>query len=229
MDKKKILIVVTNQSHYPGGRRRTGVWLSELTHFYDEFEKLGYAIDIVSPQGGEVPIDPQSLLPIMADKSTRARRNDERFMQLLADTRPASDVNPDDYAAVYLVGGHGAMWDFPDNPDLQRVATQIYEQGGAVASVCHGACGLVGLELSDGNKLVSGKQVTGFSNIEERLALRSKVVPFLVEDGLKESGASYSRATLPMRGHVVADGRLVTGQNPASAREVARALSKVLA
>jgi putative intracellular protease/amidase len=229
MADKKILIVVTNQSHYPNGRRRTGVWLSELTHFYDEFDRLGYEIDIVSPKGGEVPIDPQSLLPVMLDKSTRARRDDKEFMKLLENTPRAAEVNPGDYAAIYFVGGHGAMWDFPDNPDLQQAAAKIYEEGGAVAAVCHGACGLVNLELSDGKNLVDGKQVTGFSNLEERLALRSKVVPFLVEDGLKQSGASYSRAALPMRGHVVTDGRLVTGQNPASVREVARELSKVIA
>lgn len=230
MPEQKILIVVTNNPGPGGGLKRTGLWLSELTHFYDEMERRGFAMDFVSPQGGAVPLDPQSLLPLplMADKSTRARRGDTQFMDRLQSTLKPSEVEAGDYAAIYFTGGHGTMWDFPENAELQRLAASIYEQGGAVSAVCHGVCGLVNVELSDGKKLVDGKRVTGFSNLEEVLALKSGIVPFKVEDGLKASGADYSRATLPLQGHVVADGRLVTGQNPGSARAVARELAGVL-
>lgn len=228
MADKKILIAVTNQGKYGDTRWRTGLWLSELTQFYDEMELMGYKMDIVSPNGGAVPLDPQSLLPIMKDGSARVRHRDAHFMEKLNNSLKPSDVNAGDYAAFYFTGGHGTMWDFPGNKELQQLAAAIYESGGAVSSVCHGACGLVDLELSDGSKLVEGKRVTGFSNLEEHLALRSRSVPFLVEDGLKRNGAKYSRASIPMQGHVVVDGRLVTGQNPASVRGVAREVAKII-
>ncbi|WP_374583357.1 type 1 glutamine amidotransferase domain-containing protein [Pseudoduganella sp.] len=223
---KKILVVLTATEKYPQINRATGIWLGEAVHFVKVVQEAGYQVDYVTPPGGYTPIDPHSLA--LAEPLDWAWYHDRDFMNRLGATRKPADVRAGDYAAIYYVGGHGVLWDFPDNAELQALARDIYEQGGYVASVCHGAVGLLNIRLSDGTLLVAGKQVTGFSDEEERLAELDQYVPFLTETELRKRGAHYAKAEQPWQPFAVADQRLVTGQNPASGAAVAQLLLQQL-
>jgi putative intracellular protease/amidase len=146
---------------------------------------------------------------------------DKAFMNRLGTTLAPSAINPDDYAAIYYAGGHGVVWDFPDNEELQAISRRIYEKGGIVSSVCHGAVGLLNIKLSDGSLLIKDKKVTGFSNEEEKLAQLDKHVPYLTESEMVARGADYQRADKPWAAFAVEDNRVITGQNPASGAAVA--------
>ena len=150
---------------------------------------------------------------------------DKGFMNRLGTTLKPSEVNAADYAAIYFVGGHGVLWDFPDNEELQALSRKIYESGGIV---CHGAASLLDIRLSDGTLLIKGKQVTGFSNEEERLVELDKYVPYLTEDELVKRGAIYKKADTPWAPFTIVDGRVITGQNPASGGAVADLLIQQL-
>ncbi|WP_151716340.1 type 1 glutamine amidotransferase domain-containing protein [Acinetobacter sp. TUM15071] len=225
---KRILHVVTNISKYEGIDRPTGLWLGELTHAYDEFEKQHYIQDIVSPNGGYSPIEPKSLERFVADASVLKRKNDPAFMQLLETTQKPSEINWQDYDAIYYTGGHGVMWDFLDNAELQNITKNIYEHGGIVASVCHGYCGLLNVQLSNGQYLIQGKKLTGFTWCEEVLAGVAKKVPYNAEELAKQRGALYQRKFIPFLPNVVRDANLITGQNPFSARVTAFAIIDAL-
>lgn len=147
---------------------------------------------------------------------------------MLAGTASPDGIDPADFDALYFTGGHAVMWDFPGDPGLQRIARDIFERGGIVSSVCHGYCGLLDVTLSDGTLLVAGRRVTGFSWREEILAGVAKKIPYDAEEEMKRRGARYEKALLPFVPHVVVDGRLVTGQNPASARATARRVAGLL-
>ncbi len=226
--KKKILVVVTNHGRYLKSGDETGLWLGELTHFYDLLTKEGYEMDFVTPEGGKAPLDPRSLNRIFLDKGARAYYQDHEFMIKLQNTLSPDEVNAEDYAAIYYTGGHGTMWDFPDSEGLQELSREIFESGGIVSAVCHGSSGLLNIKLSDGRYLVGGKQVTGYSNIEEVVALKNGQVPFSLEDELKKRGANYKKGWLPLVSYVIEDGRLVTGQNPNSTKQVAEAVMRAL-
>ena len=227
---KKILVVLTNTAKYPTLKRATGLWLGEAVHFVEKVEKAGYTVDYVSPQGGYVPVDPHSLQ--MAPELDWQWYDDKAFMNRLGATLAPDQVKAQDYHAIYFTGGHGVIWDFPDNTALQGLARQIFEAGGVVASVCHGAVGLLNIKLSDNTLLLKDREVTGFSNVEEQLVELDKVVPFLTENELAARGGLYSKAEDPWQEYVVRDqreGRLITGQNPASSAAVARQVLAVLA
>ena len=153
--------------------------------------------------------------PRFADATTHAETSIENSLKL-------DDVNPDDYRLIYLAGGHGTMWDFPANERLQTIVRQIYENGGMVSAVCHGVAGLLNVKLSDGTDFLHERQVTGFSTIEEKLVRLDEEIPFMLEDELRKKTELYSKAFLPFVPHIEVDERLVTGQNPLSARKVAR-------
>ncbi len=225
---KRILHVVTNVAQYEKVDRPTGLWLGELTHAYDEFEKHDYIQDIVSPLGGHSPIEPKSLERFVADASVLKRKNDPAFMQLLETTKKPDEINWQDYDAIYYTGGHGVMWDFLDNPELQQITKNIYEKGGIVASVCHGYCGLLNVQLSNGQYLIAGKKLTGFAWCEEVLAGVAKKVPYNAEQLAKERGADYEKKLIPFMPNVIRDGNLITGQNPFSARVTALAMIEAL-
>ncbi|MET7791867.1 MULTISPECIES: type 1 glutamine amidotransferase domain-containing protein [unclassified Streptomyces] len=226
---KKILVIVTNVDEYRKSGMRTGLWLGELTHFWDVVEPSGFSMDIASPSGGKVPIDPESLShEVLAELNTGKRYENRRFMDLLEDTKRISEVNVEDYDAIYLTGGHGVMFDFPQSQDLESLMAQFYETGRVVSTVCHGATGLLNVTLSDGEPLVKGKSVTGFSWPEEELANRAQAVPYNLQEELKKLGANYSTADEPFETYVVEEGRLITGQNPGSARAVAEAVVRRL-
>ncbi|MGE7989582.1 type 1 glutamine amidotransferase domain-containing protein [Pseudomonas sp. NPDC089554] len=217
--KSKILVVLTNTAKYPTLKRATGLWFGEAVHFVEKVEQAGYGVDFVSPSGGYVPIDPHSLQ--MATEQDWQWYDDKRFMNRLGNTLAPGKVRADDYCAIYYAGGHGVLWDFPDNPALHELTRRIYEAGGVVAAVCHGAVGLLNVKLSDNSLLVRQRQVTGFSNIEEKLAELVDVVPFLTETELVARGGQYQKHEDPWQPFVVTDARLVTGQNPASTAQVA--------
>jgi putative intracellular protease/amidase len=229
----RVLIVVTNAGEYEKVGYRTGLWLGELTHFWDVAEEAGFAIDIASPSGGYVPIDPESLMAqetahmIGIETAVQKRYQDRTFMDKLRDTRKVSEVAPSDYDAIYLTGGHGVMFDFTGEGLANKIA-EFFEAGKIVSAVCHGPGGLLNVRLSTGEYLLKGRKATGFSWREEELAKRADVVPFNLEEEMKKRGAEYEKAMLPYASHVVEDGRLITGQNPKSARGVGEAVVKRL-
>jgi len=224
----KILVVMTNHSAYPSRSDKTGLWLTELTHFYDVALAAGYDMDFVSPLGGQVPLDERSLKSIYLDKSARDHLADPAFMQRLKTTLAPSAINPTQYKAIYYTGGHGTMWDFPTNKALQNISEQIYRQGGIVSAVCHGVGGLLPLQDENGKLLIADRTVTGFANIEETLSGIKSQVPFSLQNGLIERGAKYKQAFVPFTSYVVSDDRIITGQNPQSSKEIAEAVVKRL-
>ncbi|KAJ6172236.1 hypothetical protein N7470_001303 [Penicillium chermesinum] len=197
--KSRILIVVTNVSHFSDPSEPTGLWLSELTHAWDVFKEHGAEMTIISPRGGRCPLDPRSLKFPTYDKSAKAWHTNPELMGLLETTAHAQSINPDNYDAIYFTGGHGVMFDFRESEDLQRITREIFERGGIVSSVCHGYCGLLDTKLHDG----------------------SGVVPYNVEEDTKKRGAQYKKRWLPFMSYTVVDRNLITGQNPGSARETA--------
>ncbi|WP_164711914.1 type 1 glutamine amidotransferase domain-containing protein [Staphylococcus debuckii] len=225
---KKVLIVNTSTDHFADSDVPTGLWLGELVHFYDLLHQNHVQIDIVNTKGGLTPIDPVSTSRFMLDKLTKKYLNDDTFMTLLKNSPSIKEVAPTDYNAVYFTGGHGVMYDFPGNPDIQRVIAAVRENGGVVSAVCHGICAFLDFKGRDGRYYVDGKRLTGFSNIEEKLANRKKLVPFMLETKLKNEAADYSRGFLPFRPYVVQDGHLVTGQNPQSPKGVAEKVLELL-
>ena len=224
---KNILVVVTNISKYPNDERATGLWLGEAVHFVDKMEKEGYTIDYVSPAGGYTPIDPHSLQQDQMTELDWQYYLNKDFLNKLGATLSADDVNPENYDAIYYTGGHGVMWDYPDNETLQNIAIKIYENGGIVSAVCHGSVGLLNIKNAEGKYLVANKKVTGFANTEEIALGLDKVVPFLTEDAIVNRGANYVKGE-DWAEFAVVDDRVVTGQNPASGGVVATEVLKLL-
>ncbi|GAA5032532.1 type 1 glutamine amidotransferase domain-containing protein [Microbacterium fluvii] len=225
----RVLNVVTNVGQYDDpSRHPTGLWLSELTHAWEVFEQHGFEQTIVSPLGGPSPLEPRSLKFPNYDKSAKAWHRDPARMALLETTARAGDIDPADYDAIYFTGGHAVMYDLPDSADLQRLTREIWENGGVVASVCHGYCGLLNTRLSDGSLLVAGRRVTGFAWQEEVLARVDRLVPYNAEAEMKARGALYEKAGLPFVSYAITDGKLVTGQNPGSAKETAQKVAALI-
>lgn len=224
----KILIVVTNVNAYSSGNLETGLWLSELTHIYHAAKEKGYEITIASPSGGNVPIDPESLKPLMIDKISKSYWNEPGFRELLKNSKRLVHVTDQEFEMVYLTGGHGTMYDFPNDRTMQAIIRKQYESGKMVVAICHGVGGLLNVKLSNGEYLLKGRKITGFNWFEESLARRKKEVPFSLEAGLKERGAHYRKALIPMTSKVVVDGNLITGQNPFSSKETAKVVIKEL-
>jgi putative intracellular protease/amidase len=164
----------------------------------------------------------------LLDRSAKAWLADPKRRALLTSTARPSDVQAGDFDAIYFTGGHAVMWDFPNDEGLQQITRAIWEQGGVVSAVCHGYCGLLNTELSDGSLFVAGKRLTGFSLTEEVLAGVAKEMPYNAEAEMKSRGALYEKEFLPFVSHVVADGRLITGQNPFSAKATAAKVIEVL-
>lgn len=224
----RILTVVTNVGHFDNPDHPTGLWLSELTHAWQVFDDNGFEQTLVSPAGGNVPLEPRSLKFPYVDKTAKAWRADPAKMALLETTASPDQIDPGDFDAIYFTGGHAVMYDFPESQGLQAITRELYERGAIVSSVCHGYCGLLDTTLSDGSYLIAGKTMTGFSWREEILARVNKVVPYNAEARAKARGAQYEKATIPFVSYVVVDGNLVTGQNPGSAKETATTVAAAL-
>ncbi|WWD08256.1 hypothetical protein V865_006367 [Kwoniella europaea PYCC6329] len=228
MKAKTIVHVVTNVSHYQNSNERTGLWLSELSHAWEVFAAEGFTQIIVSPKGGEVPLEPRSLKWPNLDASGRKWLMDESKTTLLQNTLAPDVIDPALVDAIYFTGGHAVMFDFSDSVPLQRLTREVWEAGHVVASVCHGFCGLLNITLADGSFLIAGRKMTGFSWTEEKLAGVTKKVPYNAEEVAKQRGALYDKALLPFTSNVVVDGRLVTGQNPQSAKATAQMVLRAL-
>ncbi len=220
---KKILIAVTNTPTYGEKDAATGLWLGEAAEFVDEVSKRGFEVDYVSPKGGFAPLDPRSMKKAYADHATIAwyRMPDFKERALACTLRP-EEVDAGGYEALYYTGGHGVMWDFPSSEGLARIGLAVYGQGGYLASVCHGIAGLLFLQ-KDGKYLVAGKNITGFTTMEEYLSGHSSDIPFWNERVARAHGAVF-RKKRPFASFAIQDGRIVTGQNPESPRAVARLL-----
>lgn len=221
--KKKILFVVTSHNEKGNTGEKTGFYLSEVAHPWEVLTNAGYEIDFVSPMGGKAPVDGFNL----GDAINKKFWNDAVYRQKIEKTLKPSEINPGQYVAIHYAGGHGAMWDFADNVELSSIAVKIYESGGIVSAVCHGPAGLVNIRLSNGKYLVEGKKINAFSNEEEVAVKLNKVVPFLLESTLIQRGARFEKSGL-WQSHVVTDQRVVTGQNPQSAKAVGEAVLEEL-
>ena len=223
----KILIVLTSHSELGDTGKKTGFWVEEFAAPYYELADAGAEIALVSPKGGQPPIDPKSEEPEAQTKFTQRFDQDEPLKQKLAHTLKLSDVKASDYNAVFYPGGHGPMWDLVQDTNSIALIEAFQQQGKPMALVCHAPCALLKVKLPNGDLLIKGKKVTGFSDTEEAQVKLSNVVPFLLEDELKKAGAHYSKG--PDWGvYVQTDGLLITGQNPSSSTAAATALLKLL-
>lgn len=222
MQKPHIAIIVTSNDEMGDTGEKTGFHYEELSTPYFAFTEAGYHVSFASPKGGKPPADPSSLADDPQDQPESVRRflADDRAMAALENTAELGVLEPRGFDAVYLPGGHGTMWDFPENAVLAKFIADVYENGGVVGAVCHGPAGLVGVKLSDGRPLVEDRAVNSFTDEEERKVDKDRVVPFLLETKLYELCARFESGP-PFERYVVRDGRLVTGQNPASAQGVA--------
>ena len=220
--KDKILFVVTSHGELGNTGKKTGYFLSEVTHPWSVLGEY-YDIDVVSPEGGRPPVDGFDL----TDPINARFWSDEEWQKKMGATMTPDEVNPSLYKAIFYAGGHGAMWDFPHNEQLAKIAASIYEAGGIVSAVCHGPAGLLPIKLEDGSVFVKGRKLTSFTNPEEFANGTAEIVPFLLETALENEGALFQEGT-QWSDHVVVDGRLITGQNPMSALSLGKALLKAL-
>jgi putative intracellular protease/amidase len=223
----KILLVLTSHGQLGDTGKPTGFWLEELAAPYYVFKDAGAELVLASPKGGQPPIDPKSDEPDARSEATRRLRADRDAMQALANTRPLASVDADEFDAVFYPGGHGPLWDLAESQDSRALIESMLAAGKPVAAVCHAPGVLRHVQSADGAPLVRGKRVTGFTNSEEEAVGLVQVVPFLVEDMLETHGGHFSKGP-DWQPHVVTDGLLVTGQNPASSAGGAEALLKVL-
>ena len=225
----KVIAVVTSHGHFDNTDKRTGLWLGELTHFHDQLVEAGHEVEVVSTRGGAVPIDEDSLgLRAGPQGANKAFQADPATRAMLDDSRRPDEVDPAEYAALYFAGGHGAMWDFPDDGPLLALAGAIHDNGGVISSVCHGAAGLINLRGADGELVIAERRVTGFTNREEKAVRHTGHVPFSLEDELSRRAREFAQSRVPFVPHVVVDERVVTGQNPLSAKGVGRAVVELL-
>ncbi|AKT43776.1 type 1 glutamine amidotransferase domain-containing protein [Chondromyces crocatus] len=223
----KVLVVLTSHDQLGDTGKKTGFWLEEFAAPYYVLKDAGLAVTLASPKGGQPPLDPKSDLPENQTEATKRFRADKEAQAQLASTKKLADVSAVDFDAIFYPGGHGPMWDLPDNTASIALIEAFTRAEKPVAAVCHAPVALVNARAKDGKYLVEGKRVTGFTNTEEAAVELEKVVPFLLEDRLKERGGVFSKAA-DFAPHIEVDGRLVTGQNPASSAPVAEALLKLL-
>lgn len=221
----KILFVLTSNSNKNNLDEKTGYWLSEITHVWNPLYKQGFEIDFVSPKGGNAPMDPLSF--DLADNVNKEFWENDKYRAKINHTLKPTEINYKEYIAIHYVGGHGTMWDFPDNYKIANIAKNIYENDGYISAVCHGPAGLINIKLSNGTYLVNGKKVSAFTNEEEAFLQATKIVPFLLEDKLIERGALFEKVDI-WNEKVVVDGRLITGQNPASAHKIGITLTNLI-
>lgn len=221
---KPVLFVVTSQDVKGDTGIPTGFNLAEVTHPLEKLHEAGIQVEFASIKGGAAPLDG---LEDMNDPVNKHYWADADFRHAIANTLPIDEIDPARYAAIFFAGGHGTMWDFPDNAAAQNAIRSIYEAGGIVSAVCHGPAALVNARLTDGSYLVAGKNVAAFTDAEEEEVQSTHVVPFLLETTLKQRGAIHHAAT-NWHDEVQVDGRLITGQNPQSAASLGVALREAL-
>jgi putative intracellular protease/amidase len=223
----KILIVLTSHSEMGNTGEKTGFWIEEFTTPYYVLADAGADITIASPKGGQPPVDPKSELADAQTPSTERFYKDNVLIDKVAYSFKLSEVKQEDFDAVFYPGGHGPLWDLATDKDSIHLIEAFYNHQKPIAFVCHAPAALVNVKTKNGESLVKGKELTGFSNTEEEAVKLTKVVPFLLEDELKKHGALYSKGN-DWASYVKQDGLLITGQNPASSGAVAQLLLKTL-
>ena len=223
----KVLMVLTSHDRLGDTGHKTGFWLEEFAAPYYILKDAGLEVTLASPKGGQPPLDPKSDDPASQTESMRRFKADPEAQATLARTVKLSTISPGDYDGVFYPGGHGPLWDLSKDKHSIALIEALYAAGKPVAAVCHGPAAFRGAKAPDGTPLVRGKSVTGFSNSEEAAVKLTDVVPFLVEDMLKEKGGKFSKAG-DWQPYAVSDGNLVTGQNPASSEPAAKAFVEQL-
>nr|MBC7613062.1 type 1 glutamine amidotransferase domain-containing protein [Pseudopedobacter sp.] len=223
----KVLIVLTSHSELGNTGEKTGFWVEEFAAPYYVLADAGVELTIASPKGGQPPIDPKSDTADAQTDATKRFHQDEALKTKLAYSVKLSEVNQADYDAVFYPGGHGPLWDLANDETSIKLIEDFYKHEKPVAFVCHAPAALVKVKASNGEPLVKGKEVTGFSNSEEEAVQLTKVVPFLLEDEMKKLGGNYSKGA-DWSSYVKKDGLLITGQNPGSSEEAAKVLLETL-
>jgi putative intracellular protease/amidase len=223
----KILFVLTSHSQMGDTGHKTGFWVEEFANPYYTLVDQGVDVTIATPKGGAAPVDPTSNLPQNATEDTKRFNEDLAVQKKINETIALADINFEDYDAVFYPGGHGPLWDLAEDATSAQLIQDFNEAKKPIAFVCHAPAALKNVKNAKGEFLVKGKKVTGFTNEEEEAVQLTKVVPFLVEDMLKEKGGIYSRGAT-WAAYAVEDGNLITGQNPASSALVAEMLLKML-
>jgi putative intracellular protease/amidase len=223
----KVLIVLTSHDQLGDTGEKTGFWLEEFAAPYYLLKDFGAEITLASPKGGQPPLDPKSDKPENQTAATRRFSRDEKAQAELASTKKLADVTAGYFDAVFYPGGHGPMWDMPENATSVALIEAFFKANKPVAAVCHAPVALVNVRDADGEYFVKGKRVTGFTNEEEEAVGLTSVVPFLLEDRLEARGAIFSKGA-SWAPYVQVDGKLVTGQNPASSEPAAQALLDLL-
>lgn len=223
----KILMVLTSHDQLGDTGKKTGFWLEEFAAPYYVFKDAGADITLVSPLGGQPPLDPKSDDPDAQTDATLRFKADESSIAQLAATHKLADIEPGDFDAVFYPGGHGPLWDLAEDAKSISLIETMFAAGKPVAAVCHAPGIFRHTRAANGEPLVRGRRVTGFTNTEEEAVQLTKIVPFLVEDMLKANGGDYSKGP-DWAPYVLVDGHLVTGQNPASSERVAHELLGLL-
>jgi len=222
-----ILIVLTSHDKLGDTGKKTGFWLEEFASPYYTLLDAGVKITLASPKGGQPPLDPTSDTPDFQTASTQRFKADEKANAVLANTVKLASVKESDFDAVMYPGGHGPLWDLTNDENSISLIEAFVKADKPVASVCHAPAVLLNAKLPNGDYLVKGKKVTAFTNTEEEAVQLQDIVPFLLEDALKEKGALYSKVD-DWNSNVITDGKLITGQNPGSSEAVAKELLKIL-
>ncbi|WP_417524079.1 type 1 glutamine amidotransferase domain-containing protein [Marinovum sp.] len=223
----KILMVLTSHDQLGDTGKKTGFWLEEFAAPYYVFKDAGAEVTLASHKGGQPPLDPSSNTDDTQTEATKRFKQDEAAQKQLAETDVLSSVSPEGFDAVFYPGGHGPLWDLAEDADSRALIEAFASSDRPVGAVCHAPAVFRHTKGQDGKPLVSGKTVTGFTNTEEEAVGLTDIVPFLVEDMLKANGGDYRKGD-DWASFVVKDGKLVTGQNPASSEEAARELLKLL-
>jgi len=223
----KILMILTSHSELGNTGKKTGFWIEEFAAPYYTFLDAGVSITLASPKGGQPPIDPSSDTPENQTPAVIRFKADKNLQKILSETQVLSTVSSKEYDAVFYPGGHGPLWDLSNDTDSIRLIKDFWISKKPIAAVCHAPAVLLNVKDEEGNYLVKGKKVTGFTNSEEEAVKLTEIVPFLLENELKSKGGIYSKKE-DWASHVVKDGMLITGQNPASSEAVANELIKVL-
>lgn len=223
----KILMVLTSHDQLGNTGHKTGFWLEEFAAPYYTFKDAGAEIVLASPKGGQPPLDPKSDAPDAQTEATHRFRADAAAAKALASTQKLADAAKGQYDAVFYPGGHGPLWDLAEDKDSITLIERTYSAGKPVGAVCHAPAVFRHTRGSDGQSLVKGKSVTGFSNSEEAAVQLTDIVPFLVEDMLKANGGHYSKKA-DWQPYAITEGNLVTGQNPASSVAAAEAVLALL-
>ena len=223
----KVLIVLTSHSELGNTGKKTGFWIEEFAAPYYAFLEAGISVVLVSPKGGHPPIDPKSDEPSNQTQATIRFKSDGDLQTLLSHTKKITEVSANDFDAIFYPGGHGPLWDLTADKDSIKLIEDFWKNKKPIAAVCHAPAALLHALNEQGEPLIKGKKVTGFTNTEEEAVELTNIVPFLLENELKNKGGIYSKKE-DWQSYVVKDGLLITGQNPASSEEAAQELIKLL-